>query len=103
MVSANEALRIHFYTPREPVVIPNNSGVHIAEDLCVLAAKTCGISPVTCQLFGLYCPDLDIWFAPSAAVKDRDKTVNVHFRLRFKPPNMDRIKARHIVHSIPCN
>ncbi|KAH7966577.1 hypothetical protein HPB49_017871 [Dermacentor silvarum] len=74
MVSANEAVRIHFYTPREPVVIPNNSGVHIAEDLCVLAAKACGISPVTCQLFGLYCPDLDIWFAPSAAVKDRDKT-----------------------------
>lgn len=92
MVSANEAVRIHFYTPRDPVVIPNDGEVRIAEDLCVVAAKTCGISPVTCQLFGLYCPDLDIWFAPSAAVKDKDKTVNVHFRLRFKPPNMDRIR-----------
>ncbi|XP_077554921.1 tyrosine-protein kinase hopscotch [Haemaphysalis longicornis] len=92
MVTANEAVRIHFYTPRDPLAIPSNSGVHIAEDLCVQAAEACGICPITCQLFGLYCSDQDIWFAPSAVVKDKDKTVNVHFRLRFKPPNLDKIK-----------
>lgn len=97
MVSANEAVRIHFYTPCEPLVIPGSTAVHVAEDLCVQAAKTCGISPVMCQLFGLYYPDLDIWFAPSAAVKDKEKTVNVHFRLRFKPPNLDRIKGEEAV------
>lgn len=95
MVTANEAVRIHFYTPRDPLTIASNSEVHIAEDLCVQAAEACGICPITCQLFGLYCPDQDIWFAPSAVVKDKDKAVNVHFRLRFKLPNLDRIKAKH--------
>ncbi|XP_042144790.1 tyrosine-protein kinase JAK2 [Ixodes scapularis] len=93
MLTADHTVCILFYTPREPLLVPGKDGAHTAEHLCMQAAELCGIGPVTAQLFGLFSAETGIWFAPSANVKAKDKLLNLYFRLRYKPPTLDRIKA----------
>ncbi|CAN8011661.1 unnamed protein product, partial [Ixodes pacificus] len=93
MLTADHTVCILFYTPREPLLVPGKDGAHTAEHLCMQAAELCGIGPVTAQLFGLFSAETGIWFAPSANVKAKDKSLNLYFRLRYKPPTLDRIKA----------
>ncbi|KAG0432912.1 hypothetical protein HPB47_020402, partial [Ixodes persulcatus] len=93
MLTADHTVCILFYTPREPLLVPGKDGAYTAEHLCMQAAELCGIGPVTAQLFGLFSAETGIWFAPSANVKAKDKSLNVYFRLRYKPPTLDRIKA----------
>uniref|UniRef100_A0A147BCV5 non-specific protein-tyrosine kinase n=1 Tax=Ixodes ricinus TaxID=34613 RepID=A0A147BCV5_IXORI len=93
MLTADHTVCILFYTPREPLLVPGKDGAHTAEHLSMQAAELCGIGPVTAQLFGLFSAETGIWFAPSANVKAKDKSLNLYFRLRYKPPTLDRIKA----------
>uniref|UniRef100_A0A671XZ85 Tyrosine-protein kinase n=1 Tax=Sparus aurata TaxID=8175 RepID=A0A671XZ85_SPAAU len=44
-------------------------GEYIAEELCISAAKACGIAPVYCSLFGLMRENDRIWFPPNHIFK----------------------------------
>lgn len=89
MLTSNPVITIRFYIPKDSLLIPGSNS-YTAEQLCFQAAEICGISPVATHLFGLYCPDQDIWFAPSAKVKSKDKALNLYFRLRFKPSGLEK-------------
>uniref|UniRef100_A0A8D0AQ50 Tyrosine-protein kinase n=1 Tax=Sander lucioperca TaxID=283035 RepID=A0A8D0AQ50_SANLU len=44
-------------------------GEYVAEELCISAAKACGIAPVYCNLFGLMRESDRIWFPPNHIFK----------------------------------
>ncbi|XP_059840371.1 tyrosine-protein kinase JAK1 [Hypanus sabinus] len=59
-------------------------GEHTAEDLCIEAAKKCGISPLCQNLFALYDPSKRLWFPPNHMFKVDDQTaLLLHYRMRF--------------------
>ncbi|KAM6288878.1 tyrosine-protein kinase JAK3, partial [Aegotheles albertisi] len=63
-------------------------GEYTAEELCVHAAKACGVLPVCHPLFALATEDLSCWFPPSHlfTVEDSCSQVVV-YRIRFFFPN----------------
>ncbi|XP_022617823.1 tyrosine-protein kinase JAK2 isoform X1 [Seriola dumerili] len=62
-------------------------GEYVAEELCITAAKACGIAPVYCNLFGLMRESDRIWFPPNHIFKlCQSACENLHFRIRYYFP-----------------
>uniref|UniRef100_A0A8B9EN89 non-specific protein-tyrosine kinase n=1 Tax=Anser cygnoides TaxID=8845 RepID=A0A8B9EN89_ANSCY len=89
-------LQVYLYhrapTPRTP---PDSAGIltftfgeYTAEELCVHAAKACGVLPVCHPLFALATEDLSCWYPPNHlfTVEDARSQV-VMYRIRFFFPN----------------
>ncbi|KAM9337997.1 tyrosine-protein kinase JAK2-like [Symphorus nematophorus] len=63
------------------------SGEYVAEELCIAAAKACGIAPVYCSLFGLMRESDRIWLPPNHIFKlHPPASESLHFRIRFYFP-----------------
>ncbi|XP_068027042.1 tyrosine-protein kinase JAK3 [Melanerpes formicivorus] len=63
-------------------------GQYTAEELCVRAAKACGVVPVCHSLFALATEDLSCWFPPSHLFRvDESCTQVVLYRIRFLFPS----------------
>ncbi|NXG77981.1 JAK3 kinase, partial [Baryphthengus martii] len=71
-------------------------GEYTAEELCVRAAKACGVLPVCHPLFALATEDLSCWFPPNHlfTVGDSHSQV-VLYRLRFFFPNWCGLGQSH--------
>uniref|UniRef100_A0A671XZ75 Tyrosine-protein kinase n=1 Tax=Sparus aurata TaxID=8175 RepID=A0A671XZ75_SPAAU len=62
-------------------------GEYIAEELCISAAKACGIAPVYCSLFGLMRENDRIWFPPNHIFKlHQPASESLQFRIRYYFP-----------------
>ncbi|KAM5237984.1 tyrosine-protein kinase JAK3 [Ctenodactylus gundi] len=90
-LSSSEAGALHVLLPPRgpgpPQCLSFSFGDHLAEELCVQAAKASGILPVYHSLFALATEDLSCWFPPSHifSVEDAGTRVIV-YRLRFYFP-----------------
>ncbi|XP_062290858.1 tyrosine-protein kinase JAK2a isoform X2 [Scomber scombrus] len=63
------------------------SGEYVAEELCISAAKACGIAPLFCNLFGLMRESDQIWFPPNHVFKvHQPASESLHFRIRYYFP-----------------
>ncbi|KAM6975274.1 LOW QUALITY PROTEIN: tyrosine-protein kinase JAK2a [Tautogolabrus adspersus] len=63
------------------------AGEYVAEELCISAAKACGIAPVYCSLFSLMRESDRIWFPPNHIFKlDQPASEKLHFRIRYYFP-----------------
>ncbi|XP_054661692.1 tyrosine-protein kinase JAK3 isoform X1 [Grus americana] len=71
-------------------------GEYTAEELCVRAAKACGVLPVCHPLFALATEDLSCWFPPNHlfTVDDSHSQVVV-YRIRFFFPNWCGLGQSH--------
>ncbi|XP_062452021.1 tyrosine-protein kinase JAK3 [Rhea pennata] len=71
-------------------------GEYTAEELCIRAAKACGVLPVCHSLFALATEDLTCWFPPNHlfAVDDSRSQVVV-YRIRFFFPNWCGLGQSH--------
>ncbi|CAL8294353.1 unnamed protein product [Gadus morhua 'NCC'] len=86
------ALRLHLYHSGPlgerdgPLTFP--PGHYLAEELCIQAAKTCGVSPLYSSLFGLFCEQEALWFPPSHVFQlDGAASKDISFKIRFYFPN----------------
>lgn len=62
-------------------------GEYVAEELCVIAAKACGIAPVYFSLFGLMRESDQVWFPPNHIFKlHQTAKEHLHFRIRYYFP-----------------
>ncbi|KAM9848338.1 tyrosine-protein kinase JAK2 [Aulostomus maculatus] len=83
--SADPGLQVHLYfflPTKDSTTIHISSGQISAENVCIQAAKNCGILPVHLSLFGLASDDLSFWYPPSHVFNAEENT-QVHFRVRF--------------------
>ena len=82
--------------PGPPQRLSFSFGDYLAEDLCVRAAKACGILPVYHSLFALATEDFSCWFPPSHifCIEDVDTQVLV-YRLRFYFPDWFGLETCH--------
>ncbi|NXS76677.1 JAK3 kinase, partial [Pandion haliaetus] len=98
-------LQVYLYhrapTPRNPPgttagILTFTFGEYTAEELCVHAAKACGVLPVCHQLFALATEDLSCWFPPNHlfTVDDSHSQVVV-YRIRFFFPNWCGLGQSH--------
>ncbi|XP_064325582.1 tyrosine-protein kinase JAK3 isoform X1 [Phalacrocorax carbo] len=98
-------LQVHLYhwvpTPCSPPgtaagVLTFTFGEYTAEELCVRAAKACGVLPVCHPLFALATEDLSCWFPPNHlfTVDDSCSQVVV-YRIRFFFPNWCGLGRSH--------
>uniref|UniRef100_A0A7D9NJY9 Tyrosine-protein kinase n=3 Tax=Xenopus TaxID=8353 RepID=A0A7D9NJY9_XENTR len=63
-------------------------GQYSAEELCIAAAKSCGIQPVYHSLFALACPKLKTWYNPNYVFTVDSSTSHVLvYRIRFFFPH----------------
>uniref|UniRef100_A0A8C5ESZ5 Tyrosine-protein kinase n=1 Tax=Gouania willdenowi TaxID=441366 RepID=A0A8C5ESZ5_GOUWI len=63
------------------------SGDYIAEELCIAAAKACGVGPLYCNLYGLMRESDQLWFPPNHIFKvNHSAPENLHFRIRYYFP-----------------
>ncbi|XP_062414752.1 tyrosine-protein kinase JAK2a [Pungitius pungitius] len=59
-------------------------GEYVAEELCISAAKACGIAPVYCSMFGLMRESDRRWFPPNHIFKlQRPAREVLHLRVRY--------------------
>ncbi|XP_059576021.1 tyrosine-protein kinase JAK3 [Alligator mississippiensis] len=93
-LSSTEAgmLQVHLYhqpgTPNSSGTLTFSFGEYLAEELCVAAAKACGILPVCHCLFALATEDLSGWYPPNHVFTVSDATtLVVVYRIRFLFPN----------------
>ncbi|XP_053439882.1 tyrosine-protein kinase JAK3 isoform X1 [Nycticebus coucang] len=99
-LSSSEAGALHVLLPARGPGLPQclsfSFGDHLAEELCVQAAKASGILPVYHSLFALATEDLSCWFPPSHifSVEDAGTQVLV-YRLRFYFPNWFGLEKCH--------
>ncbi|NXD17145.1 JAK3 kinase, partial [Nothocercus nigrocapillus] len=71
-------------------------GEHTAEELCVRAAKACGVLPVCHSLFALATEDLTCWFPPNHVFTVDDSCSQVVvYRIRFFFPNWCGLGQSH--------
>ncbi|XP_041336860.1 tyrosine-protein kinase JAK3 [Pyrgilauda ruficollis] len=71
-------------------------GEYTAEELCVRAAKACGVLPVCHPLFALATEDLSCWFPPNHVFTvDESHSQVVVYRLRFFFPNWCGLGQSH--------
>ncbi|XP_067416093.1 tyrosine-protein kinase JAK3 [Emydura macquarii macquarii] len=89
-------LQVYLYHPTNiPRADPDAAGIltftfgqYLAEELCVAAAKACGILPVCHSLFALATEDLKCWFPPNHVFTvDNSSCHVVIYRIRFFFPN----------------
>ncbi|PNI50548.1 JAK3 isoform 2 [Pan troglodytes] len=82
--------------PGPPQRLSFSFGDHLAEDLCVQAAKASGILPVYHSLFALATEDLSCWFPPSHIFSVEDASTQVLlYRIRFYFPNWFGLEKCH--------
>nr|AAI31647.1 Janus kinase 3 [Mus musculus] len=99
-LSSSEAGALHVLLPPRgpgpPQRLSFSFGDYLAEDLCVRAAKACGILPVYHSLFALATEDFSCWFPPSHifCIEDVDTQVLV-YRLRFYFPDWFGLETCH--------
>ncbi|NWU73385.1 JAK3 kinase, partial [Pterocles burchelli] len=71
-------------------------GEYTAEELCVRAAKACGVLPVCHPLFALATEDLSCWFPPNHVFTVEDTPSQVLlYRIRFFFPNWCGLGQSH--------
>ncbi|XP_054037725.1 tyrosine-protein kinase JAK3 isoform X1 [Rissa tridactyla] len=71
-------------------------GEYTAEELCVCAAKACGVLPVCHPLFALATEDLSCWFPPNHLFTvDESRSQVVVYRIRFFFPNWCGLGQSH--------
>ncbi|KAM7025437.1 tyrosine-protein kinase JAK3 [Acridotheres tristis] len=71
-------------------------GEYTAEELCVSAAKACGVLPVCHPLFALATEDLSCWFPPNHVFSvDESCSQLVVYRIRFFFPNWCGLGQSH--------
>ncbi|NXV16179.1 JAK3 kinase, partial [Cepphus grylle] len=71
-------------------------GEYTAEELCVRAAKACGVLPVCHSLFALATEDLSCWFPPNHLFTvDESCSQVVVYRIRFFFPNWCGLGQSH--------
>ncbi|XP_074893919.1 tyrosine-protein kinase JAK3 [Buteo buteo] len=98
-------LQVYLYhrapTPRSPPgttagILTFTFGEYTAEELCIHAAKACGVLPVCHPLFALATEDLSSWFPPNHlfTVDDSCSQVVV-YRIRFFFPNWCGLGQSH--------
>ncbi|XP_053178759.1 tyrosine-protein kinase JAK2 [Scomber japonicus] len=82
--SAGHSLQVHlyFFPATKDATTINISGPVSAENVCIQAAKKCGILPVYQSLFGLASGDLSFWYPPSHMF-NTEENLQVYFRVRF--------------------
>ncbi|TKS74385.1 Tyrosine-protein kinase JAK2 [Collichthys lucidus] len=83
--STVSSLQVHLYlfpATKEATTIHISSGHISAENICIQAAKKCGILPVYQSLFGLASADFSFWYPPSHMF-NTEENLQVHFRVRF--------------------
>ncbi|XP_077462872.1 tyrosine-protein kinase JAK2 isoform X1 [Stigmatopora argus] len=83
--STSSGLQVHFYffpPTKDATTIYISTGQVSAENVCMEAAKRCGILPVHQSLFGLASADLTFWYPPSH-IFNTEENIQVHFRVRF--------------------
>ncbi|KAM5192597.1 tyrosine-protein kinase JAK3 [Mantella aurantiaca] len=89
--SATGSLKVLLYSSSLPST-PDSSNTNIifpggqysAEDLCIAAAKSCGVLPVYQSLFALTSPDLKTWYNPNYIFTvDGGIAYTVVYRIRF--------------------
>ncbi|XP_069504843.1 tyrosine-protein kinase JAK3 [Ambystoma mexicanum] len=87
-------LQVFLYHHCEPMtsvsdsILTFNCGEYSAEELCVAAAKVCGVLPVYHSLFALATKDLGCWFPPNHIFTVDEETCEVVvYRIRFFFPN----------------
>ncbi|XP_061634830.1 tyrosine-protein kinase JAK2 isoform X1 [Phyllopteryx taeniolatus] len=83
--STASSLQVHLYffpPTKDATTIHISSGQMSAENVCIQAAKRCGILPVYQSLFGLASGDLSFWYPPSHMF-NTEENLQVHFRVRF--------------------
>ncbi|XP_017689826.1 PREDICTED: tyrosine-protein kinase JAK3 [Lepidothrix coronata] len=94
-------LRVLLYprapTPRSPPgALTFSCGEFTAEELCVRAAKACGVLPVCHPLFALATEDLSCWFPPNHLFTvDESSSQVVVYRIRFFFPNWCGLGQSH--------
>ncbi|XP_041666012.1 tyrosine-protein kinase JAK2a [Cheilinus undulatus] len=72
-------------SPESALTFP--AGEYVAEELCIRAAKACGIAPVYFTLFGLMRESDRTWFPPSHIFKlDHPSSEELDFRIRYYFP-----------------
>ncbi|XP_053159554.1 tyrosine-protein kinase JAK3 [Hemicordylus capensis] len=96
-LSSNNAgvLRVHLYHQPNVHLAPDSVssltfmyGEYTAEELCVAAAKACGILPVCHSLFALATEDLKCWFPPNHVFTVEESCSQVVvYRIRFCFPD----------------
>ncbi|TRZ09692.1 hypothetical protein HGM15179_017422 [Zosterops borbonicus] len=71
-------------------------GEFTAEELCVRAAKACGVLPVCHPLFALATEDLSCWFPPNHVFRvEESRSQVVVYRIRFFFPNWCGLGQSH--------
>ncbi|XP_067169161.1 tyrosine-protein kinase JAK3 [Apteryx mantelli] len=97
-------LQVHLYhRAQAPRAAPDSAGVltftfgeYTAEELCVRAAKACGVLPVCHSLFALATEDLTCWFPPNHLFTvDDSRSQVVVYRIRFFFPNWCGLGQSH--------
>ncbi|KAM9215447.1 tyrosine-protein kinase JAK3 [Leptosomus discolor] len=98
-------LQVYLYhrapTPHSPPgtaagVLTFTFGEYTAEELCVHAAKACGVLPVCHPLFALATEDLSCWFPPNHLFTvDDSRSQVVVYRIRFFFPNWCGLGQSH--------
>nr|XP_046160943.1 tyrosine-protein kinase JAK2-like isoform X1 [Oncorhynchus gorbuscha]XP_046160944.1 tyrosine-protein kinase JAK2-like isoform X1 [Oncorhynchus gorbuscha]XP_046160945.1 tyrosine-protein kinase JAK2-like isoform X1 [Oncorhynchus gorbuscha] len=90
-VAPPPCLRVHLYhlgqggANSQDLTYP--AGDYVAEELCIDAAKACGLSPLYCSLFGLMRESDRMWFPPNHILKlDQSANDSLLFRVRYYFP-----------------
>ncbi|XP_072420528.1 non-receptor tyrosine-protein kinase TYK2 [Chiloscyllium punctatum] len=83
--SSASGLRVHLYWSSEgPQDLVFTEGELVAEDICILAAQKCSISPLCHNLYALYDLKENLWYPPNHVFKiDKDLCLTLHYRMRF--------------------
>uniref|UniRef100_A0AAY4DRU1 non-specific protein-tyrosine kinase n=1 Tax=Denticeps clupeoides TaxID=299321 RepID=A0AAY4DRU1_9TELE len=81
--TVQRGLEVHFcLTDKHQLEYLKDS--YVAEDICVDAAKRCGISPLCHNLFALYEESQGLWYPPNQVFKvTEDTSIKLHYRMRF--------------------
>uniref|UniRef100_A0A3Q2Q4W7 Tyrosine-protein kinase n=1 Tax=Fundulus heteroclitus TaxID=8078 RepID=A0A3Q2Q4W7_FUNHE len=73
-----------FWTKEGERYLSHTSGDVTAEELCILAGRTVGITPLCHVLFALYNPKTKCWYSPNHVFSlERDSGEVVHYCMRF--------------------
>uniref|UniRef100_A0A1A8QTL5 Tyrosine-protein kinase n=1 Tax=Nothobranchius pienaari TaxID=704102 RepID=A0A1A8QTL5_9TELE len=89
---AAPVFRLHFYHSNQGAadgsVLSYPPGDYVAEELCIEAAKACCISPLYCNLFGLFRERDRVWFPPNHIFRlDESSSEDVFYKIRYYFPN----------------
>ncbi|XP_026181834.1 non-receptor tyrosine-protein kinase TYK2 isoform X2 [Mastacembelus armatus] len=73
-----------FWTKEGDRYLSHTSGEATAEELCILAAETIGITPLCHVLFALYNPLTHVWYSPNHIFSpEENSSLIVHYCMRF--------------------